>query len=73
MQHDWSWHYLERIAVATERTAKAQSATRRDVAQLLTLAKRAVIVAALYGGGITLLMLGEEKARIAVELIRALR
>lgn len=80
MQNDWSQHYLRRIAEATEENAQTLLRTRRELvkvravlADLVTWIKRAALLVGLYGSGITLLMLSQEKAQLLADFIKAVR
>lgn len=80
MQHDANLHYLNRIAVATEMTATASSRSAREVVRvrrqlkdMFSYIKRAALLAALYGSGLTLLLLSQEKAQLLADIIKAVR
>ena len=80
MDRDLSQAYLARIAKATEDTAAISIRSRQELMKvrsvlksLVTWIKRASLLVALYGSGITLLMLSQEKARLLAEIIRAVR
>lgn len=80
MQHELSLHYLHRIADAAEKSAAEHSRTRRElikvrkeVGGLAVWIRRAALLVALYGSGITLLMLSPEKAQMLADFIKTVR
>lgn len=80
MRDELSLHYLHRIAEASEKSVEGFTLTRRELIKvrkevqgLVAWIKRAALLVALYGTGITLLMLSQEKAQLLAEFIKAVR
>lgn len=79
MQPDWTWHYLERIAKASERTARNSFRTRRELATVsskvdeLTLwVKRIAIAVSLWGSGGLLTLNADQAADLLTAALKAL-
>jgi len=80
MREELSLHYLHRIAEASEKSAAGSTHTRRELIKvrkevegMVAWIKRAALLVALYGTGITLLMLSQEKAQFLVDVIKTVR
>lgn len=61
------------VAEESGRTRREVSRVRREVSDLITWVKRIAILAALYGGGLVMILASDEKAELIVKLIRASR
>jgi hypothetical protein len=79
MQPDWTWHYLDRIAKATERGARNSSRTRRDIEavkgqvdELTGWVRRIALAMMLWGSGGLLTLNADQLAAFVTAVLKGL-
>ena len=79
MQYDWSLHFLQRIAEASEaqvensaRARKDIRAMRTDLHDLLAWVKRIALALALWGSAATTVLTSDQIADVIVAVLRGL-